>query len=108
MLGDGLQREVLPRLCEKGLVRGRIHDGFFLDIGVPAALALAQSEMPSRRRPAVFFDRDGVLNVDAGYTHPAEGIEFLSGAVAAVKRVNDLGRFACLVTNQAGVAKGAF
>src|SRR5258708_1612048 len=37
-----------------------------------------------------------------------EDLEFLPGAVAAVKRINDLGRFVFLVTNQAGVAKGHF
>jgi len=102
-------REVLPALCARGLVRGRVHDGFFLDIGVPEALARAQIELPQRRhRAAVFFDRDGTLNVDRGYTHRAADLAFLPGAVAAVKRVNDLGRFAFLVTNQAGVAKGYF
>jgi D,D-heptose 1,7-bisphosphate phosphatase len=104
-----LEREVLPGLCAQGEVRGRIHQGFFLDIGIPEALALAQLEMPKRRyRSAVFFDRDGTLNVDAGYTHRTEDLEFLPGAVAAVKRINDLGRFVFLVTNQAGVAKGHF
>lgn len=114
ILGDlpeqgSLERKVLPALCARGLVRGRVHEGFFLDIGVPEALARAQTEMPRvRRRPAVFFDRDGTINADAGYTHRAEDLAFLPGAVAAIKRVNDMGRFAFLVTNQAGVARGKF
>lgn len=104
-----LEREVLPGLCARGLVRGRVHEGFFLDIGVPEALARAQTELPRvRRRPAVFFDRDGTVNADAGYTHRPDDLVFLPGAVAAIKRVNDMGRFAFLVTNQAGVARGHF
>jgi D-glycero-D-manno-heptose 1,7-bisphosphate phosphatase len=59
-------------------------------------------------RPAVFFDRDGTLNVDTGYVHRPEDLVFLPGAVAAVKRVNDLGYFAFLVTNQSGVARGYY
>ena len=59
-------------------------------------------------RPAVFFDRDGTLTVDSGYTHRPQDLVFVPGAVAAVKRVNDLGYYAFLVTNQSGVARGYF
>jgi D,D-heptose 1,7-bisphosphate phosphatase len=104
-----LEREVLPRLCELGMVRGRKYDGFFLDIGVPHALSLAQTAIPQRRRrSAVFFDRDGTLNKDPGHIHRPDQLLFLPGAIRAVKRVNDLGNYAFLVTNQAGVAKGHF
>ena len=56
----------------------------------------------------MFFDRDGVLNVDHGYTHRPEALEWVEGAVEAVKAVNDAGWFAFLVTNQAGVAHGLY
>ena len=62
----------------------------------------------SARRPAVFFDRDGTLTVDTGYVHRPERLTFVAGAVAAVKRVNDLGYFAFLVTNQSGIARGYY
>jgi D-glycero-D-manno-heptose 1,7-bisphosphate phosphatase len=60
------------------------------------------------RRPAVFFDRDGTINADKGYTYRPAELIFLPGATAAVKRVNDLGWYAFLVTNQSGVARGLF
>jgi D-glycero-D-manno-heptose 1,7-bisphosphate phosphatase len=59
-------------------------------------------------RPAVFFDRDGVLIVDSGYPHRPEHLVFLKGAAAAVRRVNEAGLAAVLVTNQSGVARGLF
>jgi D-glycero-D-manno-heptose 1,7-bisphosphate phosphatase len=59
-------------------------------------------------RPAVFFDRDGTLTVDSGYPHRPQDLVFIPGAVEAVKRVNDLGFHAFLVTNQSGVARGYF
>src|SRR5204862_7562108 len=99
----------LPALAAQGLVRGRVQGGFFLDIGVPEAFAQAQTALPRlHRRAAVFFDRDGTLNADDGYTHRPQDLAFLPGAVAAVKRVNDLGHYAFLVTNQSGVARGFF
>jgi D,D-heptose 1,7-bisphosphate phosphatase len=103
------EQAVLPELAARGLVRGRAQDGFFLDIGVPDAFAQAQTALPRlRRRAAVFFDRDGTLNADDGYTHRPQDLILLPGAVAAVKRVNDLGQYAFLVTNQSGVARGYF
>jgi D,D-heptose 1,7-bisphosphate phosphatase len=104
-----LEYEVLPRLAERGLVHGRTYDGFFLDIGTPEALGRAQLELPQQcRKPAVFFDRDGTLVLDRGYVHRVEDLTFMPGAIAAIKRVNDVGRYAFLVTNQSGVARGYF
>jgi D-glycero-D-manno-heptose 1,7-bisphosphate phosphatase len=61
-----------------------------------------------RLRPAVFFDRDGTINVDAGYVFRPDDLTFMPGAIAAVKRVNDSGRYAFLVTNQSGIARGYY
>jgi D,D-heptose 1,7-bisphosphate phosphatase len=61
-----------------------------------------------RCRPAVLLDRDGVLNVDHGYVHAAHQIEWVAGAKEAVKLLNDLGYYAFVVNNQAGVAKGLY
>lgn len=60
------------------------------------------------RRPAVFFDRDGVLNRDIGYLHKPEEFEWLEGAKKAVRLCNDAGYFVFVVTNQAGVARGFY
>jgi D-glycero-D-manno-heptose 1,7-bisphosphate phosphatase len=56
----------------------------------------------------VFFDRDGTLNHDAGYTWRREDLDWTPGAVAAVRAVNDAGWLAIVATNQAGVARGLF
>lgn len=57
---------------------------------------------------AVFFDRDGTLNVDTGYLHRVEDFTWIEGAKEAIKYVNDKGYLAILVTNQSGVARGYY
>ena len=60
------------------------------------------------RNKAVFFDRDGTLNVDIHYLHRPEDFVWIEGAKQAVKYVNDKGYLAILVTNQSGVARGYY
>lgn len=59
-------------------------------------------------RPAVFFDRDGVLNVDTGYLYRAHDFRWIDGARETVRMVNAAGWFAFVVTNQAGVGRGYY
>lgn len=60
------------------------------------------------KNKAVFFDRDGTLNVDIAYLHRPEEFVWIEGAKEAIKYVNDMGYLAILVTNQSGVARGFY
>ena len=60
------------------------------------------------RRPAAFLDRDGVLNVDHGYTHKPEQLEWIEGAAEAVRLLNEAGYYVLVITNQSGVARGYY
>lgn len=66
------------------------------------------SESPLDLRPAILFDRDGVLNIDNGYTHKVGDLAWTPGARAAVRRLNDAGVLVLVVTNQSGVARGYY
>jgi D-glycero-D-manno-heptose 1,7-bisphosphate phosphatase len=60
------------------------------------------------KRPAVFFDRDGVLNEDSGYVFEASKLRWIGGARESVKVANDAGYFVFVITNQSGVARGLY
>jgi D-glycero-D-manno-heptose 1,7-bisphosphate phosphatase len=58
--------------------------------------------------PAVFLDRDGVINVDHGYTHRVEDFQFVAGSAEAMARLQAAGWRLVVVTNQSGIARGLF
>lgn len=55
---------------------------------------------------AIFLDRDGTINRQVGYCGDPSMIELLDGAAEAVRRFNQLGLLAVVVTNQSAVARG--
>jgi lipopolysaccharide heptosyltransferase II len=59
-------------------------------------------------KPAVFFDRDGVLNEDKGYLYRSEDVKWLPGAIEAIKVLNNRGWYVFVVTNQSGIARGYY
>jgi len=104
-----LEKDVLPRLATAGALQGRVAEGAFIDIGLPDEFARAQTMVPGIvRRPAIFFDRDGVLNEDTGYIHRSEDFSWIGGAREAIRWANDSGYYTFVVTNQAGVAHGYY
>lgn len=104
-----LEQEVLPLLADRRKVCASIYQGFFLDIGVPDSYKFAATSVwSSMRRPALIFDRDGVLNINHGYVGQIDRFEWTEGAIDAVKYANDLGYFTFVFTNQAGIARGYY
>lgn len=59
-------------------------------------------------RKAVFFDRDGVLNVDTDYLYRIEDFRWIEGAKEALSYLTKKGYLIFVVTNQSGVGRGYF
>ena len=59
-------------------------------------------------RNVLFLDRDGVINVDVGYLSGPAQLEFIPGAIEAMKEAQTRGYDIIVVTNQSGVARGYY
>ncbi|WP_438862630.1 D-glycero-beta-D-manno-heptose 1,7-bisphosphate 7-phosphatase [Neptunicella sp.] len=60
------------------------------------------------KNKAVFLDRDGVINVDHGYTIKIDDFEFIDGVFESCKILQELGYLLVVVTNQSGIARGFY
>ncbi len=63
---------------------------------------------PSALQRAAFLDRDGVINIDHGYTYRQEDFRFVPGALGACAQLHRWGLALVVVTNQSGIGRGLY
>lgn len=57
---------------------------------------------------AVFFDRDGTINVEVGYLYKFDDFKWIEGAIDAIRFCNRHEFLAIVITNQSGIARGFY
>lgn len=62
--------------------------------------------MTKAKRPGLFLDRDGTINVDHVYISDPKKIELIPGSAEAIAKAQDAGYVVVVVTNQSGVGRG--
>jgi D-glycero-D-manno-heptose 1,7-bisphosphate phosphatase len=86
-----------------------VADGVTRPIEYAMAASMLSDPLPSGSlRPAAFFDRDGVINLDFGYIGTPDRFELVEGVAAALAACRDAGWLVFVVTNQSGIARGYF
>lgn len=104
-----LEADILPGMAAAGTLRGSPSEGHFRDIGMPEDSARADDDLRALRgRPALFLDRDGVVNVDHGHVGSRERFEWMPGALETIRHATETGWHVFVVTNQSGVARGRY
>jgi len=63
-------------------------------------------EILMMKKRAVFLDRDGTINKDVGYPSSYSMIEIFPYSFEAIKKINEAGLLAVIVSNQSGVGRG--
>ena len=109
-------KDIFPRLLQAGETLRAYHSAEYVkDMGtkdrLPVICADVESGKVSRlnkknARPAVFLDRDGVLNRDMDKAPRAENFELLPRVSEAVRLLNQSDYLSIVVTNQPMIAKG--
>jgi D-glycero-D-manno-heptose 1,7-bisphosphate phosphatase len=61
-----------------------------------------------RKRPAIFLDRDGTLNLEVDYLRCPEDVSIIPGAAKAIARLNAMKIPVIVITNQSGIGRGVF
>jgi D-glycero-D-manno-heptose 1,7-bisphosphate phosphatase len=62
----------------------------------------------SGKKPALFLDRDGVVNVEKNYLHRIGDFEFIDGIFDVCRAYCERGYRVVIVTNQSGIARGYY
>ncbi len=99
-----LERDVMPALAARGVLRGTAADGYFIDIGIPADLARAQTGLPARlQRSAVLVPQ--ALVIGSGRLAEGAGAGCIPESIPALRAIADAGRHVfLLMTNPFGDA----
>jgi histidinol-phosphate phosphatase family protein len=102
------EEAVYPPLVERGELLAYMTDHRYYSVGSLERLPLTEHFLA--RRPAVILDRDGVLNErppKAQYVRSPDEFQWLPGAKAALCLFTEAGFLVIVVSNQAGIARGA-
>ena len=59
-------------------------------------------------RPAIFLDRDGVINKDLGYVYKKKDFIWRKDIFRFVKKYNTKNYFVFIITNQSGIGRGYY
>ena len=104
-----LENDILPSFIKKNEISGLIVKNFFLDIGTPSNFNKASYLLKKHcTKPAVFLDRDGVINYDTGYVHKIKDFRLRPGVKKGLKYLKEKNYLIFIVTNQSGIARGLY
>jgi len=103
------ENDVLKKLIIKNKISGIIFKSFFLDIGTRENYIKAKKVIPENfLKPAVFLDRDGVINHDFGYVNKYKDFKFRKNVLEGLRFLVKKNYYIFIVTNQSGIGKAIF
>lgn len=105
-----IEKHVLPRCLEAGMrLYGYVSPEYIKDMGTPDRYYAVCDDVRSGKvarlnranaRPAIFLDRDGVINREVNLLNKPEQMELIIGAAEAIRLINQAGYLAIVITNQ--------
>ena len=110
-----LDRQLLKPLAGTGKMFCYDSPEYVKDMGTPDRYYIVcqdcktgriQSKNLRNKQKAVFLDRDGTINKYVGFLKNTDQFELLPGVAEAIRRINNSGYLAIVITNQPVIARG--
>ena len=110
-----LDRQLLKPLAGTGKMFCYDSPEYVKDMGTPERFHQVESDFKagrivsknlSNKQKAVFLDRDGTINKHVGFLKNIDEFELINGVEKAIKKINESGYLAIVVTNQPVIARG--
>lgn len=110
-----LDRQLLKPLAGTGKMFCYDSPEYVKDMGTPERYYAVCDDLLSGRvkaknlqnkQKAVFLDRDGTINKYVGFLRHIDQFELIEGVAEAIKKINNSGYLAIMVTNQPVIARG--
>ena len=109
------EKDILIPLIDKNDVASYQSSEYVKDIGTPVRYEQAKKDLEegivnqknlSNKQKAIFLDRDGVINKYVGFLTDIDKFELEDGSAEAIKKINQSGYLAIVITNQPVIARG--
>ena len=110
-----LDRDLLQPLAGTGAMYAYDSPEYVKDMGTPDRyetvcndfrMGYVQAKNLRRKQRAIFLDRDGTINRYVGFLTDIEHFELYKGVEEAIRKINNSGYLAIVVTNQPVIARG--
>ena len=110
-----LDRQILKPLCSTGKMFCYDSPEYVKDMGTPERYlsvcddykkGVVQAKNLKNKQKAIFLDRDGTINKYVGFLRNIDDFELIGGVAEAVRKINESGYLAIVVTNQPVIARG--
>lgn len=110
-----LDRDILKRLIPGRQLAAYDSPEYVRDMGTPDRYEMVTRDIESglvsaknlrNKQKAVFLDRDGTINIYKGFIRNHEEMELIPGIADTIRKINESGYLAIVVTNQPVIARG--
>lgn len=110
-----LDRQILKPLCGTGKMFCYDSPEYVKDMGTPERFhqveadytnGVVQAKNLHNKQKTIFLDRDGTINKYVGFLHNIDDFELIEGVSEAIRKINQSGYLAIVVTNQPVIARG--
>ena len=110
-----LDRQLLKPLAGTGQMFCYDSPEYVKDMGTPERFycvekdykkGIVQAKNLSHKQKAIFLDRDGTINEHVGFLREVEKFTLKPDVAKAIRKINDSGYLAIVVTNQPVIARG--